>query len=444
MRISAAIIWASGAIAFPLLAAVTVLTLVDSVSSSIYRAGPAIAAATLNVVALGALTLIITIALRRGVGLKLTNDESWGVIAMPVVCGCFCLVAAAVTLAELAMNRQHAALKGDRTRMTIAIAMASGAAVAQAVFYILVCVAAGGSAVFRPQLAEIEPYAPHPKSLPLSEVHTTSREVFRNDEEKQSAFLDGSATSLHTMRSSITQAMRPTTSKTRLVRTPNTEKSQLSHSLRSSMDSLSRGDAFDRWDTSDIDSDTRDAVLSSGSRRPGALEPIPGSRPGSPGRPLEGPFPEHTSAAHESSPAIVEPTRSPHLSRPGTSQSHYTLYPYSRRNDSRVSIDSTRPSSPAMSEAHIHPLFRTDSPTPPPSHSANTVILASPRAGQVISPPPKAFSRMNSRETIRSGSQTNLVPSRSLTSDRVSLSSSAPPSRMPTPPIPDFVMGAPK
>lgn len=37
------------------------------------------------------------------------------------------------------------------------------------------------------------------------------------------------------------------------------------------------------------------------------------------------------------------------------------------------------------SESHIHPLFRSDSPTPPPAVSAGTVVTAAPLAGKVIS-----------------------------------------------------------
>jgi hypothetical protein len=37
------------------------------------------------------------------------------------------------------------------------------------------------------------------------------------------------------------------------------------------------------------------------------------------------------------------------------------------------------------SEAHIHPLFRSDSPTPPPTATPGTIVFAAPHAGQVIS-----------------------------------------------------------
>ncbi|ROW14923.1 hypothetical protein VPNG_03319 [Cytospora leucostoma] len=39
----------------------------------------------------------------------------------------------------------------------------------------------------------------------------------------------------------------------------------------------------------------------------------------------------------------------------------------------------------SMSESHIHPLFRSDSPDPPPLATPSTVIVAAPQAGQVIS-----------------------------------------------------------
>ncbi|RSL38629.1 hypothetical protein CEP54_016397 [Fusarium duplospermum] len=42
-------------------------------------------------------------------------------------------------------------------------------------------------------------------------------------------------------------------------------------------------------------------------------------------------------------------------------------------------------SQPSMSELHIHPLFRSDSPTPPPIITPGTAVVASPNAGKVIS-----------------------------------------------------------
>ena len=51
-------------------------------------------------------------------------------------------------------------------------------------------------------------------------------------------------------------------------------------------------------------------------------------------------------------------------------------------------------------EAHIHPLFRSDSPTPPPLATPGTSVVASPIAGQVISPRPS----LRSLNRMRSGS----------------------------------------
>lgn len=64
-----------------------------------------------------------------------------------------------------------------------------------------------------------------------------------------------------------------------------------------------------------------------------------------------------------------------------------------------------RPESPMGStdELHIHPLFRSDSPTPPPAATPGTVVTASPDAGKVIAP---RLSNQSLRR-VRSGTVTS-------------------------------------
>ncbi|KAL8909596.1 MAG: hypothetical protein Q9207_000094 [Kuettlingeria erythrocarpa] len=132
---------------------------------------------------------------------------------------------------------------------------------------------------------------------------------------------------------------------------------------RSSMDSPasrrrpSQDEAFDAWDTSGVGSHIRETVLqSSPVVRAYALEPIPGSRSPSPAKALEGPF----LAQRTSDSPPYSPLPQPPISRP-----------VSRARS-------------ASSEDHIHPLFRTYSPGPPPNASSNTVVTAAPGAGQLI------------------------------------------------------------
>lgn len=55
----------------------------------------------------------------------------------------------------------------------------------------------------------------------------------------------------------------------------------------------------------------------------------------------------------------------------------------------------------SIDEAHIHPLFRSDSPTPPPVATPGTMVVASPDAGRVIHHHPSN----QSLRRLRSGSQ---------------------------------------
>jgi hypothetical protein len=88
------------------------------------------------------------------------------------------------------------------------------------------------------------------------------------------------------------------------------------------------------------------------------------------------------------------PHRSPSISSISSSSPHMP-------HTSPFILQATRPSSAASSsnEAHIHPLFRTDSPTPPPNMSPGTVVHASRIAGTVL---PRSMSPMGSVRRSRS------------------------------------------
>ncbi len=160
-------------------------------------------------------------------------------------------------------------------------------------------------------------------------------------------------------RSSLSTVRRPSLSRARLV---GRQHSFPRHSKNSSADSpwssrVSQDEAFDSWDTSGVGLHIRETVLQSSpsTMKVPILEPIPGSRSPSPAKALEGPF--FQPSPPESSPP--SPLPQPTYSRP------------------------TSPRSPT-SEDHIHPLFRTCSPTPPPTASSGTVVTAAPSAGQII------------------------------------------------------------
>ncbi|KAF1829560.1 hypothetical protein BDW02DRAFT_602436 [Decorospora gaudefroyi] len=235
-----------------------------------------------------------------------------------------------------------------------------------------------------------------------------------------------SSQSLKSFRDSLRHVVRPVTSRTTLISQKSFNRDAPSlYSDRQSIDTVSHSDGFDSWDTSSVSLPARDTVLQTAPSRGTTLEPIPGSRPNSPARALDGPF----------------------LSElPEEEDDDEDLHP-----PPKMMPDVSRPASPAVSEAHIHPLFRSESPSglPPPTATPGTSILASPLASQAIACPPRPFSRMRSNSQL---SQTITSPSglhqaRSFSRNRsTSLQSTSrspsPPSRAMTPPIPDFVLNS--
>lgn len=238
----------------------------------------------------------------------------------------------------------------------------------------------------------LEPTQP---SSPLAPLHSPTLSI-------------RSSQSLRSWRDSLHQVVRPVTSRSRLINRPSSSRD--SHSVYSdanSVENASQADGFESWDTSSVSISTKDAVMLVAPSRGTVLETIPGSRPVSPARALDGPFPADANG-HGEDPLTPPPKLLP---------------------------DTSRPPSPAVSEAHIHPLFRTESPVPPPEVlTPSTNVLASPLSTHMIACPPRPYSRMRS-SSQRSGSRT-ASPSLLQRSSR----SPSPPSRELTPPIPDFVL----
>ncbi|KAG8665704.1 hypothetical protein FPOAC2_10786 [Fusarium poae] len=179
-------------------------------------------------------------------------------------------------------------------------------------------------------------------------------------------------------------------------------------------------DAFDTWDTSSVDTHAREVVMEATTpppkSQPHFLEPIPGS----------------PSPSKASIPDTIElPLEPPRIRRRSRSYS-----PVSIRREQLADLPE-----PALGESNIHPLFRSDSPTPPPMATPGTVVVASPNAGQVIT-------HRQSVRSLRSVS-VSVHPSPLGREERESIAeedeetdslSSA--GRPMTPPIPTWVMGA--
>ena len=210
------------------------------------------------------------------------------------------------------------------------------------------------------------------------------------------------------LRSSLSIVTRQNTSKTKLIRQSSFPRYSRSSSFDNSPTARPSQDSegFDSWDTSTVASHIRETVHQSPLVKKKGLEPIPGSRSPSPANALEGPF---FNTSPESSPP-PSPLPQPSYSRPPSRQ--------------------RAPSS----EEHIHPLFRTCSPAPPPSTTSGTVVLAAPVAGALVNE--RILRRMRSGSLPSSPSP--LVRSESYFDYHTAPTSPA----GETPPIPNFILEA--
>lgn len=242
---------------------------------------------------------------------------------------------------------------------------------------------------------------------------------------------------------SLQQAVRPSTSRQKLLgprSSMSRSSSQSGVSDARSVATTAPSDGFDNWDTSNLDQQIKETVQLAVPTKGTALEPIPGSRPVSPARALDGPFPAATSQPSLHSLQSQERLQE----RPPTSLSVLSALSQLQRPPTAFSIASGRSATPTMNnpnmlEAHIHPLFRTDSPVPPPTVTANTVVTASPYSGHVI----RAPSRASSRTRLNDRSSSPVIRSRAGSVDDLpSRSRSSSTTRAMTPPIPDFILSA--
>lgn len=117
------------------------------------------------------------------------------------------------------------------------------------------------------------------------------------------------------------------------------------------------------------------------------LETIPGSRPVSPAKPLE-PY-----LWDEISPEDFPLPESPSLSR-ATSPIHS-----GSPTDHHLPFPPMIGEYASSSQTHIHPLFRSDSPVPPPTPTPGTKVTASPYAGQVVGSDHALVKKLKSRPT---------------------------------------------
>jgi hypothetical protein len=394
-------------------------------------ASTAVAASVFDVIGLSGVTLFSTQYVWKREGLVKHSTISARILT--ISCILFSSTALCVSLAsivtiwrrleEVTSSTKHTAIHDWDSYLITEIAFWVLAFLTQAALYSL--------ALWKESPTKDVPSVPQsdPRDSVMSEIRDSNRtaNLFMLEPTQPASPLAGlpsptfssrSSQSLKSWRDSLHQVVRPVTSRTKLIgRSSLTRDSRSVYSDAQSTDNASHYDGFDTWDTSSVDAAARDAVLAAPSRGT-ALEPIPGSRPASPARALDGPFPLEDDEDFE---RVLSPPR---------------LMP-----------DTSRPPSPVVSEANIHPLFRTESPIPPPAITPGTSIEAAPMA-QMIACPARAYSRM--RSNSRTASPSPLVHARSFhdraispqRSSRSPSPSSRPPSRGMTPPIPDFVLNS--
>ncbi|KAJ4385189.1 hypothetical protein N0V85_008153 [Neurospora sp. IMI 360204] len=202
--------------------------------------------------------------------------------------------------------------------------------------------------------------------------------------------------SLSSWRSSLYSVMRPVPSTTHLL----ASNSQHSLSLRmcqpDSIDSTAMRErhtasvattlenGFDSWDTSSVDPQNRQTVAEAASACSPPMLPAPfletipaspmASRQPSPGLPP-------TDSQLDLGNSLLIPPKS--IRRRSRSFSPASMRSMERAREAftqHATMSETH-----ISESHIHPLFRSDSPTPPAIVSPGTVVVAAPNGGQVLS-----------------------------------------------------------
>ncbi|KAF3769879.1 hypothetical protein M406DRAFT_247936 [Cryphonectria parasitica EP155] len=304
---------------------------------------------------------------------------------------------------------------------------------------------------------------PYESTLPPTEP--SSRAVSMESKSPRPSTGGFSATdTISTITSTLAHAVRPITSRNRLISgSGRSQRSVRRAASIESMDNRARSiatiDSFDSWDTSGVDAQCRQTVLESGSSPLAGtrfLETIPASpttsRCPSPGTPLD------LDSDLEAPWRVARRSRS--FSPAGSARSELPAPPPKRGLTQHTSA----------SESHIHPLFRSDSPTPAPLASPGTIVIAAPQAGWVISDRQsiRSLRRMRSGSlpavssplTLSGSSDSfNMASSKTLSaaSDESSLEPAEEeeeddddekrqeadvPEREITPPIPDFILNA--
>jgi hypothetical protein len=416
-----------GVVAWSSTAAETILSILESASLSTRQSlllHIASASSALDAVSLCCIAFYTIQGVRQ---IGKTNHRSGQVRALVGLSICLSAVALVFSLVQIIVIKS----RWDeviRTPSTSPVSNWDGLVVAQIALWAVSClsqIVLYSSVLWQRQTPEAQVVAiSGPRDSVMSDIRLSqpSRNFYSMEPTQPSSrlaaglasptFSNRSSHSLQSFRDSLRQVVRPATSRTTLISRPSFNRETGSiYSHAESVDNVSHSDGFDSWDTSSVSLQARDAVMQTAPSKGTVLDPIPGSRPTTPARVLEGPF---LTELREEEEELTPP-------RP------------------KMMRDDARPPSPAVSEAHIHPLFRTESPVPPPEATPDTSIFASPLANQAIACTPRAFNRMRSNSQLKTAQSVNERATSPQSTSRRSLS---PPSRELTPPIPDYVLSS--
>ncbi|KAG5982739.1 hypothetical protein E4U55_001432 [Claviceps digitariae] len=353
-------------------------------SSSADACSAAAALEAIALVILGALGLMQTV--QHKIPSSWSRSKSSFVLQL-----CICAAAAATSVVALVFSEQptldqhNDPLINVRQNLLIGLAIALAfAAVFQFVF-ISSCFLVHGDLAIGPSTSPFGFRAyqrnKHVKGIRYSQTlpMMTNQETtsVKGKNSRMATHQKTSSGPIDNIKASIKQVIRPAPSTTKLL---GFERKR-PMSLESVPPRTSADTSFDSWDTSTVDVHNRQVVmeLSSPTAFNKALETIPASPSESvtsspPATPLDS--------------VCLEP---PQVLRRIES---YSSSLRSRREANRLTPDS------AVNEMHIHPLFRSDSPIPPPAATPGTSVLAAPHAGLIIS----RSGSLQSLKRLRSGS----------------------------------------
>lgn len=398
---------------------VALTTLVTLFATSILTPSPiqtqALAAAVLDILALAGLLIFTLVQFWRSHRFLLWSQlQRWIIVLTVIAPSIAASILSIYVLAWMHNNRLRPELVNHDLntpqQLNAAIAMWVISLIAQAAFYTMSFLQAPSSLdniITSSETGVFSVDSPHKDPISMAVFRAPSSSYPRSIPESPT-FSTVTTSPLASVRNSMTSFLRPTTSRSRLVpiRGESFTKEVITPTPELASEPIRHEDGFETWEV-ELRADPTEPISPSPCAQPPRLETIPGSRPVSPAHPLDGPFnsdPEpieeapisalsSNKSSFDTSIRSYHDARADPLSLPTSPSVYMPLSPTfpNAGNDSPITrsftppfaVPTRRPSGP-NDQSHIHPLFRTDSPEPPPMASPGTIFTASPWGGQVL------------------------------------------------------------